>query len=83
MQENSDIMQHFLFVIHYCQGIIAYNFTSEQTAELTLKLKHSYPREQQILAIGSSYGDLKFADESDVSISVGSPLQTDINVETI
>jgi hypothetical protein len=72
-----------MFVIYYCQGLIGYNFTPLQTAELTIKLKNSYPQEQNILAIGNSYGDLKFQDESDISISVGSQLPTDINVETL
>lgn len=79
LQDNSDIMQHFLFVVFYCQGLIGYNFTPQQTAELTIKLKTSYPQEQKILAVGNSYGDLKFQDESDISISVGSHLPTDIN----
>lgn len=73
-------MQHFMFVVYYCQGLIGYNFTPEQTAELTIRLKNTYPKEQNILAIGKSYGDLKFQDESDISISVGSLLPTDINV---
>jgi hypothetical protein len=76
-------MQHFLFVIYYCQGLIAYNFSPQQTAELTIKLKNSYPEEQKILAIGNCYGDLKFQDQSDISISVGSHLSTDINAETL
>ena len=79
LQDNSDIMQHFLFVVFYCQDLIGYNFTPQQTAELTIKLKTSYPQEQKILAVGNSYGDLKFQDESDISISVGSHLPTDIN----
>ncbi len=76
-------MQHFLLVVYYCQGLIGYNFTPQQTAELTMKLKQSYPEEQTVLAIGNSYGDLKFQDESDISISVGSQLPTDINAETL
>lgn len=76
-------MQHFLFVAFYCQGIIGYNFTPQQTAELTMLLKQSYPVEQNILAIGNSYGDLKFQDESDISISVASQLPTDINADTL
>ena len=46
---------------------------------MTLKLKRSYPKEQKILAIGNSYQDLKFEDEADLSISVGSYLPTDVN----
>lgn len=76
-------MQHFLFIAFYCQGIIGYNFTPQQTAELTMRLKQSYPEEQNILAIGNSYGDLKFQDQSDISISVGSQLPTDINADTL
>jgi len=60
MCENSDIMKHFLFILYYSQGLIAYNFNQERTAELTIKLKESYPRHHTILAIGNSYGDLKF-----------------------
>lgn len=48
-----------------------------------MRLKQSYPQEQNILAIGNSYGDLKFQDESDISISVGSQLPTDINADTM
>ena len=55
-------MQHFMFVVYYCQGLIGYNFSPQQTAEFTIKLKNSYPNELNVLAIGNSYGDLKFQD---------------------
>lgn len=62
MCENSDIMKHFLLILYYSQGLIAYNFNQERTAQLTQKLKNSYPRDNKVLAIGNSYEDLKFED---------------------
>ena len=77
---DSQILQHFLFVLYYSQGLLATRLTSEEIAILTNRIRHSYPDTQKVLGIGYSFTDLKFLGESNVSIGLSSDLPTDIKI---
>ena len=80
---NSEILQHFLFVLHHSQGLITYGFESEDIAEMAKRIRHGFPREQKILGIGYSYSDLKFLGESSIGIGLSKDLPADIKADVI
>ena len=69
---NSSLIQHFLFIAYYANNILAYGFSSMEKAEITKKIKANYTKHLSILSIGSSYSDLLFINESDVSMITSS-----------
>ena len=52
-------------------------------ADLTQRLKNSYPRSHGVLGIGYSYNDLQFLAESDVGIGLSPNLPTDLMVDNL
>ena len=83
MQYNTDIMQHFLLALYHSEGILAFDFEPALAADLTQRLKNSYPRSHGVLGIGYSYCDLQFLAESDVGIGLSPNLPTDLMVDSL
>ena len=80
IREDSQILQHFLFVLYYSQGLLGTKLNPEDISDFTHQIRYSYPCGQKVLGIGYSYTDLKFLGESNVSIGLSSDLPTDIKV---
>lgn len=76
-------MQHFMFVLYYAQAVIGIKLRSEDIAELTHRIRTSFPEDQKVLGIGYSYTDLKYLGESNLSISTCQDLPTDIKVQNL
>lgn len=80
---NSQVMQHFMFVLYYAQAVLAIKFQADDIGEFTNKIRSSFPNPEKVLGIGYSYSDLKFLASSDVSISTCQDLPTDIKVDSL
>ena len=57
---NSQVMQHFMFVLYYAQAVLAIKFQADDIGEFTNKIRSSFPNPEKVLGIGYSYSDLKF-----------------------
>jgi hypothetical protein len=69
-----------MFVLYYAQALITIKFNSLAIADLTYKIRNSYPETQKVLGIGYSCTDVKFLGECNVSISACQDLFTDVKV---
>jgi hypothetical protein len=83
IRANSQVMQHFMFVMYYAQAVLGIQFQSNDIEEFTKKIRSSYPDIQKVLGVGYSYSDLKFLACSDISISTCRDLPTDIKVDSL
>lgn len=72
LNANSSLIHHFLFIAYYANNILAYGFSSADKAEIAKKIKNNHIKSLSVLSIGSSYSDILFLNESDVSMITSS-----------
>lgn len=75
---NDYLFNHFCFLLHIFQGLIAFNFEPQQKANLLRIIKYRVFENSINLAVGNGYGNVGMIQESNIGIEIAIVKETQI-----
>ncbi|CAK69401.1 unnamed protein product (macronuclear) [Paramecium tetraurelia] len=70
IQEDNVLLGHLIFLLYFCNSLIAYKFNAQEKAEIIKIIQTQFQGNKKVLAVGDSFNDIQMFRKANMGIQL-------------